>query len=80
MWEQNTIQRKQIKSNPDIIFPNNLNYSKNRKSLWNYFPFSIERESGLMPYFTCHKLSEKNVTDEIIVERIMMYQLSRHVH
>ena len=34
-----------------------------------------------MQYITCHKLSEKNVTNDIIVERIMIYQiLSRHVH
>ena len=29
MCEQSTIEKKQIKSNPDVIFPNNLNYSKN---------------------------------------------------
>ena len=29
MCEQSTIQKKQIKSNPDVIFSNNLNYSKN---------------------------------------------------
>ena len=45
MWEQSTIQKKQIKSNPDVIFPNNLNYSKNILNLHGIAFYFLSKEN-----------------------------------
>ena len=45
MWEQTTIQKKQIKSNTDVIFPNNLNYSKNILNLHGIAFYFLSKEN-----------------------------------